>query len=123
MADRNLDLHTVRVRDALKLGFPITCASCSHLHSAWETEAEDCGYTKTCAGPLFGKAFPDYLGPLKREAFSKLCLICGDRKVTHQVVAGKERLGLCHEHRTVFDKVHDLGTVRPLIIADRALEV
>lgn len=128
MADQKTpDLRTSLVQqtadEALKLGFPVTCATCTHLHNAWDAKAEDCGYTASCGGPLFGRAFPDYLGPIKREAFAKICLICGDRNISHQVIAGKERLGLCDKHKNVFDNIRDLGTTRPLIIAERVLEV
>lgn len=127
MADQTPEMRASLARqttqEALKLGFPITCATCTHLHNAWDSKAEDCGYTTTCGGPLFGRAFPDYLGPVKRDMFAKFCLICGDRHTTHQVIAGKERLGLCDEHKAVFDNIRDLGTSMPLIIAERKLEV
>ncbi len=115
-----LNRHTVRVQKtielALKLGFPITCATCDFLHQAWDSNADDCGKTDTCGGPIFGKSFPDYRGYLKREDLDKLCLICGSRSVDYLVVVGDERLGLCRDHGSVFDSIVDVGVTKPLIV-------
>ena len=53
---------------ALSAGFPVTCATCEHLKAAWECDAENCGKLLTCGGPIFGRCFPDYVGPLTKEA-------------------------------------------------------
>lgn len=110
------ELRAGRVRDALRTGFPISCASCDHLHRAWETNAVDCGKTATCGGPIFGKAYPDYKGPLPEQAFEKLCLICGKDRIDYHVVLGPRRFGLCFSHRAVFDKISDLKASKPLIV-------
>ena len=114
------DKRAVRVLDhskeALALGFPITCATCEYLHRAWDTSAADCGRTQTCGGPLFGKDFPDYKGPIKRNSLPQLCLICGSQDIRLHVVVGTSRFGLCDRHRRVFDKPRGSGTSLPIVV-------
>ena len=92
--------------EAMRMGFPLTCASCDHLHNAWAKNLPDCGKTASCGGPIFGRNYPDYLGPLPRQAFEKVCLICGDGNVEFHAVVGQSRFGLCFEHRKRFDAMH-----------------
>jgi len=112
--------HAVRVldqsREALRLGFPITCATCERLHCAWDTGASDCGHTETCGGPILGRDFPDYKGPIKRVAFAELCLICGSSDLRLHVVSNQSRFGLCNAHRRIFDRSHGSKTLLPMVV-------
>jgi hypothetical protein len=101
---------------ALKLGFSVTCATCEHLKFAWDTDAENCGKTITCGGPVFGRGFPDYKGPLSTQAFEKLCLVCGDENADYLVLGALRRFGLCSRHHTAFDNIKAPGTQRPMVI-------
>jgi len=113
-------VHAVSVQaissEAIKAGFPITCASCEHLHAAWKTDAIDCGRMLTCGGPVFGRCFPDYKGPLTSEILEKICLICGSQEVDFHVLAGLRRLGLCFKHRSVFSRVVGPGVQQPILV-------
>jgi hypothetical protein len=102
--------------EAIKAGFPITCASCEHLHAAWKTDAADCGRLLTCGGPIFGRAFPDYKGPLTPQMLERICLICGSDDVDFHILGGLRRLGLCFKHRDVFNKSLGLGAQVPPIV-------
>lgn len=112
-------LRTVGARQAanaaLKGGFPITCATCEHLKTAFDTEADDCGKVLTCGGPIFGRSYPDYVGPLRPEHYDRVCLKCGSSTVEFFTYGGIRRFGLCFEHRGLFDKVDGPGTQQPLI--------
>lgn len=101
---------------ALSAGFPVTCATCEHLKTAWECEAEDCGKLLTCGGPIFGRCFPDYKGPFTREALGAVCLKCGSRNVSHHVYGGIHRFGLCFDHKAIFDKIDAPGTQKPTVV-------
>jgi hypothetical protein len=100
---------------ALKAGFPITCATCEHLKTAWDTNADDCGKLVTCGGPIFSRYFPDYRGPLTREAMEKTCLKCGSHDVQFYVYGGINRFGLCQSHRDIFSKIDAPGTTNPVV--------
>lgn len=101
---------------ALRSGFPISCASCEHFHNAQKTDAPDCGRLLSCGGPIFGRTFPDYKGPLTPEAFASLCLICGSQDISFHALAGLRRFGLCFKHRSVFNKAFGPGTQVPPIM-------
>jgi hypothetical protein len=101
---------------ALKGGFPITCATCEHLKEAFDTNAEDCGKTLTCGGPIFNRSYPDYVGPLQPDHYEKICLKCGSPDVYFFVFGGVRRFGLCAAHKGIFDKVKGPGTQQPLVM-------
>jgi len=100
---------------ALAGGFPITCATCEHLKAAFDANAVDCGKTLTCGGPIFGRSYPDYVGPLQQNHYDKLCLKCGSPNVDFHVYGGIRRFGLCFAHKGIFDKVEGPGVQHPLI--------
>jgi hypothetical protein len=107
---------TQAVKEALQAGFPITCASCEYLHNAQKTDAQNCGRLLTCGGPIFGRSFPDYKGPLTPEALEKICLICGSQTIDFHILAGLRRLGLCFKHRAVFSRPLGPGATAPMIV-------
>jgi hypothetical protein len=102
--------------DAVKAGFPITCASCKHFKNAQQTDAENCGRMLTCGGPIYGRSFPDYDGPISPEVFEKVCLICGSEHVEFHILANLRRFGLCFKHRSIFDRVSGPGTQVPAVV-------
>lgn len=103
-------------RAALRGGYPITCATCEHLKGAFDSDAQDCGKTLTCGGPIFGRSYPDYLGPLLPDHYDRVCLKCGSPDVDYHVYGAIRRFGLCHEHRSIFDKVEGPGIKQPLVM-------
>jgi hypothetical protein len=102
-------------RKALRLGFPITCATCEHLKRAFDTDADDCGKALTCGGPIFGRSYPDYEGPFKPDDYEKFCLRCGSDRVDYHAYGGVRRFGLCFGHRGVFNGVAGPGVRRPVV--------
>ncbi len=113
-------LRTVSAQEAasaaLKGGFPITCATCEHLKTAFDTDADDCGKMLTCGGPIFGRSYPDYVGPLRSEHYDRLCLKCGSTEVAYHVYGSISRFGLCFKHRGILDRVDGPGTQRPTVV-------
>lgn len=105
------------VKEALRSGFPISCATCEHLHRAWSKQEEQCGKALTCGGPVFGRTYPDYKGPLDEQTFSKLCLICGSADIRFHIVVRRRPFGLCNAHRKALDSVSAPGAIKPLIVA------
>lgn len=120
MATEEVNTHAVCMqaidKDAVSAGFPITCASCDYFQSAQKAGADDCGRMMTCGGPIFGRNFPDYKGPLTPEIMEKICLICGSDRVEFHILAGLRRFSLCTRHRSIFDRVRGPGTQLPIIL-------
>jgi hypothetical protein len=100
---------------ALNEGFPITCATCEHLKTAFDTNSDNCGKILTCGGPIFGRAYPDYIGPIKTEHYAKLCLKCGSPEVDYRVYGAINPFGLCFAHRNIFNKVDGPGVKKPIV--------
>jgi len=115
-------LRTVSAQEtaesALKGGYPITCATCEHLKAAFDSSADDCGRMLTCGGPIFGRAYPDYIGPLKPENYNRHCLKCGSPNVEFFVYGGIRQFGLCFKHKAIFDKVEGPGVQQPIVVRD-----
>jgi len=101
---------------ALKGGYPITCATCEHLKAAFDSDAADCGQMLTCGGPIFNRAYPNYVGPLQTAHYDKICLKCGSADVDYHVYGGVRRFGLCFAHKSIFDKVDGPGTQQPPVL-------
>lgn len=100
--------NTVRVtvkdiENAVIDGMPLTCATCVHFHTARLAGKPSCGKID-CGGPVVGRDFPDYSGQIPRSKLAAICLMCGDSKLSCQVVVlGKEqRFGLCEAHKDTF---------------------
>jgi len=119
MAEAVRRLRTVSAQNiaesALEGGYPITCATCEHLKDAFDSNASDCGHNLTCGGPIFGRAYPNYVGPIRPETYDKFCLKCGSSTVDYHVYGGINRFGLCFDHKSIFDNVDGPGTQRPLV--------
>lgn len=95
-----------RLRLYRSQGYPIFCASCTKLPEGLGRGLKNCGYTSTCGGPLAGKDFPDYQGPIPNDKKATICLICGHSQIVCQLAMnGKRALGLCAAHRSIFDNM------------------
>lgn len=87
-----------RMQIGMAQGLPITCSSCFHLNNAtWRCDRKD-----TCGGPMTGRDFPEYHGVLSRERFQERCLVCGEGKLSHSMLVGNTRFGLCVAHVAIF---------------------
>lgn len=103
-----------RMLTGMSKGLPITCASCFHLNTTvWKCDRKD-----TCGGPMVGRDFPDYTGPLNREKLQERCLVCGEGKLSHSMLVGATRFGLCATHVEIFRKLKSpTGHITDRIIA------
>ncbi len=76
-------------------GFSVFCASCEHHHTSRALGNLTCGRPH-CGSVLRGMAFPEYKGPLRKDA---LCFVCGAE--VQQLVRDLDslaELGLCEAH-------------------------
>jgi hypothetical protein len=70
------------------------CRMCEHMGAADDKGLDDCG-KENCGGPLVGRNFPDYKGPLS-QILRDMCFCCGAESEQLLEVDGKEALGVCH---------------------------
>jgi len=73
------------------------CCMCENLAAAREKGLSDCGLSE-CGGPLIGRAFPLYKGPLTGN-LTNFCFRCGRNSDVLMVVDNgiiHEQLGFCH---------------------------
>ena len=100
-------------------GFNIFCSTCPLLHEAKAKGASGCKESvSSCGGPLRGLTFPDYKGPVSRDRFNEICLVCGSFENLRQAVyvQGKHTFSLCHEHRKAIEVLPSLNvTLHPII--------
>lgn len=102
-----------KARLAMLGGFAFPCAMCTKLHRMMDRGLLKCEEAVQeggdCAGPLDGKSFPLYEGPLDREAIASHCIRCGkpqgvDGKgfLRHEAADGGT-VGLCAYHKPLVD--------------------
>ena len=91
-------------------GLPITCSTCP----AYYAGNGRCG-KKSCGGPVFGRDFPDYSGPIPRRSFAERCLVCGEGAIKALLMVNTTRFGLCARHQTFYE------TLAPFAPKDQVL--
>jgi hypothetical protein len=110
-ADHKLKIANVEVvrKAALarELGYGFTCSMCAKLWRNMErgvqAGCEAATSKRECGGPVVGKPFPLYEGPLSDSAHAAHCFCCGkpgehgDRSV--EVEGSRRRFLLCSEHQ------------------------
>lgn len=108
-----------QVQAALREGYSFPCSMCEHLHRGRDLGLKDAegnpvcvaGYQgKVCGGPLAGLGFPEYQGPLTREAIATHCFRCGQR--ASKLVEGNRGpgyVGVCKRHLPVLTRVMETG--------------
>jgi len=89
------------IERTLAKGVPLTCASCKLYYEG----DGHCGRMQTCGGPLAGRDFPDYDGPIPKEKFVEVCLICGNPKAPYLIVGLTTKFALCAAHQSIYDKI------------------
>ena len=109
-------------KQATEGGMAFACAMCKHY---WKNEevpyelraqgAGRCSQT-TCGGPMGGRTFPSYLGPLPAGDWDVFCFVCGSPETTHGVKladgSGSRVLGVCRDHvRFVDEQAPESGEV------------
>ena len=105
------------VQEALAEGYAFPCACCKKL---WRAKAV--GYRggceaqmkgEECSGPVSGRAFPLYEGPLTLATLASHCFRCGDGplsgsrgdKVIEMPSDPGRQLGLCKRHLPMLDRM------------------
>lgn len=85
----------------MEVGYAFVCACCLKLHCAMDRGLEYCehAHDDSCGGPLKGRAFPKYEGPLTKEMFALKCFRCGEQAdFLVELPRGAGFLGTCKEH-------------------------
>jgi len=86
----------------MKAGYAFPCACCFKLHRAIDRGLEFCEHAKdqSCGGPLLGKAFPLYEGPLTQTMIASKCFRCGEKSAyLAELPREAGYLGVCEEHK------------------------
>lgn len=85
----------------MQMGYAFVCSHCAKLQRPAAKGIRACeaaNSIKECGGPLSGKAFPEYEGPLTRDAIADLCFRCGKQSSNLVQVGGTGFVGACKEH-------------------------
>lgn len=94
-------------------GICFLCRTCSKYYSGESAGLKDAeGYVKClakngCCGPIGGKSFDEYDGPLAGH-FDKVCYLCGDANPKYAIRAKKDNakvVGVCEKHIHVVKKL------------------
>ena len=75
------------------------CRLCERLAEARDAKRETCG--QECGGPMKGKHFPRYKGPLTPGFMASHCFICGEPTPISMKVEGLidgREIGVCKRH-------------------------
>jgi hypothetical protein len=89
-----MSIDPVKVALAVQGGMSAVCATCQHHWEAQDRGEDSCG--KDCGGPLAGKDFPAYLGPL--PSFERWCFRCGGDSIAVVRAGGRRDVGVCKDH-------------------------
>lgn len=81
----------------------LACRTCINL----DRQTESCTLQNSnCSGPLRGKSYCDYRGPLREgvsDHFSKFCFVCGSVNLIGAVRTNDQKVfGLCETHKHIF---------------------
>ena len=88
---------------ARSVGFGFVCSMCMKLHASdWKNTKGCVGVS--CCGPIGGKDYPEYIGPLE-GVFHLYCFACGKENPSNIVsVKDSSRLiGVCEDHLELLD--------------------
>jgi len=97
-------MDPLRVRDAVAQGLAFPCAMCRHYWQGRDDGEDSCN-KKECGGPLSGRSFPSYDGPLPDGDWAHFCFLSGqsnDLVGVHVVGAGR-RLAIAKDDQGIFD--------------------
>ena len=103
-------------------GLAFACAMCRHYWKNDEVSYADLAQGKgsckqtACGGPMSGRTFPKYSGPLPDGDWTHVCFVCASPAVSHGVKladgSGSRVLGVCRDHvRFVDEQAPESGEV------------
>jgi len=100
------------------------CRHCEAMAAAWDGGRKTCG--ADCGGPLKGRMYPRYRGPLTPGVVATRCFVCGEGAADHVSDERMSRiLGVCGKHSHCVRRT-DMSKVRPEdrgIVTTRKVEV
>lgn len=95
-----------RAEAAVRGGLSFPCALCDRHWSGCDRGLSHCG-VELCGGPLSGRTFPEYRGPLPKGDWPMLCFRCGEDgkdealELFKVIGGGEKKLAVCKEHRSL----------------------
>lgn len=91
----------------MRLGFAFVCACCTKLPSGIAAGKNGCDLagTTNCGGPLLGKSFPMYSGPLTRQTRASLCFRCGEAGKMLLRTRDGGYVAVCEQHLRMFPEI------------------
>lgn len=85
----------------MEVGYAFPCACCFKLHRAIDRGLQFCEHAndQSCGGPMVGKAFPKYEGPLAKSIIAQRCFRCGEKAdFLAELPQEAGYLGVCETH-------------------------
>lgn len=92
----------LRIQNEIHSGTSPVCASCKHFWVAKDAGLESCG--QDCGGPIAGKDFPKYDGPM--TSLDKFCFACiSEADYVVRSVGASRLVGICRRHLPLLDRL------------------
>ena len=102
----------------LQAGVGFVCAHCENFWWGIDNGHDGCKAAHDrlpCSGPIRGKAFPQYDGPLKGN-LGNYCFVCGRTPSAHAVARETGgRVGVCEKHISLLESYSAPGEEPPFI--------
>lgn len=98
-------------------GVSFVCATCTRYWEATDRGLDSCmahQRKKDCAGPLKGKTFPEYDGPLLNN-LAHCCFVCGQKPDALVVTGDGGSVGVCNAHQSVLEDFSEGSDAPPFI--------
>lgn len=89
------------------------CRHCEYMAKAEDGGQKICG-VKECGGPLKGRLFPKYKGPLEVTSLATHCFVCGDLAGINISMPDMSRtLAVCERHVQFANLEIDRSVIKP----------
>jgi hypothetical protein len=89
--------HLKEIREAMKGGVAMVCATCVKFHEGKARNLETCTAVEDCGSPIVGDTFHEYEGPI--TDFLRFCFVCGEPSAQGIRVKNHSRgIGVCRVH-------------------------
>lgn len=114
-----MPMSPAKIGLAVQGGLCVVCATCERYWAAQDRGRPHCG--KDCGGPVSGRAFPKYKGPMRD--MTRHCFVCGDTTM-HVVHHPLRKLGVCEQHRTMVGTwCTNYGIGMERVVAEKVLKI
>lgn len=101
LAEKEVSITKEMIVDARKKGVSYVCAHCEYFWQGIFKKMDRCVMMqqgRKCGSVFVGLTFPEYKGPLSRDAFPTFCFVCGAEASAGVQADGPETLGVCESH-------------------------